>query len=72
PLTGNFFAQGITHSIHSLNLTGTSFDIDVSGPWPDTCIAGFQIVETPEPAAFLILAAGFVAATLKQRHIRSK
>lgn len=58
PMPGNQFVQGVTHTVHDINLTGDSFVIQVSGPWPNSVVNGFQIVAVPEPASFLLLAAG--------------
>lgn len=55
PMPGNAFILGVTHSIHHLTLTGTSFEIDVTGPgWPYAQVNGFQIVAVPEPGTALL------------------
>lgn len=67
PMPGNNrFVQGITHTVHHLNLTGDSFTIQVAGPWPNAVVNGFQIVSVPEPASLLLLAAG-IPVLLRRR-----
>lgn len=67
PMPGNRFIQGITHSVHHLNLSGDAFTIQVAGPWPNAVVNGFQIVAVPEPASLLILAAGLPILLRRQR-----
>jgi hypothetical protein len=59
-LTGNVFSEGITHSVHDLVLTGTNFDITVSGPEHHTRCNGFQIVAVPEPTAVVTVVGGIL------------
>lgn len=48
---GNLFIQGVTHTVHELHVTGSSFEVDILGTWPYSVCNGFQIVEVvPEPA----------------------
>src|ERR1044072_8650102 len=54
-LNGNVFTQGITHSIHDLDLSGSNFELTVSGPEHHTRCNGFQIVSVPEPLPVIAL-----------------
>lgn len=67
PMPGNQFTEGITHSVHDLTVVDGSFQIDVSGPWPDTEVNGFQIIAVPEPMSALVVTAG-LAALLCRKH----
>ena len=55
-MPGNAFAEGITHSVHELELTTGSFEIivrnRVQGP-PNAYVNGFQISAVPEPASII-------------------
>jgi hypothetical protein len=66
PMPGNQFILGVTHTLHDLTITGSSFEINVSGPWPNSECNGFQIVAVPEPCSALALAAG-IATLLRRR-----
>jgi hypothetical protein len=49
--TGNTFTPGVSHVVHTLNVTGGTFDInltDVAGA-PAGYVDGFQITLVPEP-----------------------
>lgn len=51
---GNLFVQGVTHTVHELHLTGSSFEVDILGTWPYSVCNGFQIVEVvPEPSTLM-------------------
>lgn len=56
PIPGNQFIQGITHTVHSIDLSSDTLTIQVSGPWPHTYCNGFQVVAVPEPSPLLPLA----------------
>lgn len=72
PMPGNQFIQGITHSVHDLMLTGSSFEIDVSGTWPLSECNGFQIVAVPEPCSLLTIGLGIGLVMRKVRRSRKR
>ena len=64
PMPGNGFAQGLTHSVHELDLFTNEFEIivrnRVQGP-PNAYVNGMQIVAVPEPVTVVCLIVGTVA-----------
>jgi hypothetical protein len=72
PMPGNQFVEGVTHSIHDLTLTGTSFEVDVAGPWPHLHVNGFQVVKLPVPEAPPILLIGAFVTYLLIVHSKSR
>jgi hypothetical protein len=67
PMPGNQFIQGVTHSVHDLNVTGTSFEIDITGPFAHTDANGFQVTKLPVPEPSELLIFGAAAAILLSR-----
>ena len=70
PMPGNAFAEGITHSVHELTLSTTSFDVvlrnHLQGP-PNASVNGFQLVAVPEPASVLVTLLGLALMQRKRR-----
>jgi hypothetical protein len=50
--TGNTFALGVTHVVHTLNVVGGTMNINVSdvAGAPGAYVNGFQLKLVPEPA----------------------
>jgi hypothetical protein len=64
--TGNTFTLGVTHVIHTLNVTTGSFDInltDIAGD-PAGYVGGFQLTLVPEPS---VVGAGLIGLLLLGR-----
>ena len=72
PMPGNAFEEGITHSVHELLLTSTSFDVLLSnhqqGP-PNASVNGFQIVAVPEPVSLTVLSFGIYFSARRRRRV---
>ncbi len=72
PMPANSFALGITHNVHTLNLTGNSFSVivdrDPNINGPGAYVNGFQITRTvPAPGALGLLAAAAGFAFRRRR-----
>lgn len=71
PMPGNAFAEGITHSVHELELTAGSFEIILrnhfQGP-PNASVNGFQIVAAvPEPTTLVCCMVGLALMGRRRR-----
>ena len=70
PMPGNTFMLGVTHSVHDLQQTGTSFEIEVSGSGPpNPQVNGFQIVAVPEPATLSAFSIGLIFLRRRKRPV---
>ena len=71
--TGNTFTPGVSHVVHTLNVSGGTFNInltDVPGD-PAGYVDGFQLTLVPEPTvSALSLVAG--ASLLRRRRARAR
>lgn len=69
PMSANLFQIGVTHTIHELTLTGTSFEIDVHTVDNSNLgqCNGFQIVAVPEPTTLFIFGPAILAIVLRRR-----
>lgn len=56
PIPGDEFIQGVTHTVHSIDLTGDTIQIQVSASRATYC-NGFQVVAVPEPSSLFAFAA---------------
>lgn len=72
PMPANQFIYGLDYCVHELNITGTSFELDLStdaqqGPNPE--VHGFQIVysPTPEPSTVFALSAALLTFAVRRR-----
>lgn len=69
PMTGNAFALGITHSIHTIAVTGNTFQVVVNAPVvaanQGTYVNGFQIV--PAPGGLAVLGLGALGGLRRRR-----
>jgi hypothetical protein len=68
PMPGNQLIEGVTHSIHNIELGGGPLTIEAVGAWPRSYVNGFQILAVPEPttiSAFSFCLAGFLARRKK-------
>ena len=72
PMPGNTFVRGITHSVHELLLSASTFEIEVRneviGP-PNSSVNGFQIVAVPEPASLTVLSCLFALMARRRRNL---
>ncbi|MFI5384937.1 MAG: PEP-CTERM sorting domain-containing protein [Fimbriimonadales bacterium] len=63
-MPGNQLIEGVTHSVHDIQLGAGPLTIFAAADWPKSYVNGFQILAVPEPATVstLVLAlAGFAA-----------
>jgi hypothetical protein len=70
PMPGNQLVLGITHSVHEITISGTSFEVDVTGPFAHTRVNGFQIVAVPEPGELATLGLAFAMLLVGRRRFR--
>ena len=68
-MPGDRFVEGVTHSVHTLNLPGTSFDLTARALSHHGSLNGFQLRYTPvpEPLSISALVLGFGILVLRRQ-----
>lgn len=74
PMPGNAFGHLITHTIHEVNVTNGTFDIELAQPpnYPSgMCINGIQVAMVPEPTSAVGIVFGLAILLLRRSKLGS-